>query len=57
MILSVCNDFTSMSDNVKKSVLLHGDSRFHEFKNRFILEATITDIKNSERFFRSLFDL
>ena len=43
--ISVCDNFESMSDNVKKNVLLYGDSRFDEFKNRFILEATITFIK------------
>ena len=34
---------------------LYYDSRFHEFKNRFILAATLTDIKNSEQFSGSLF--
>ena len=43
--ISVCDNFESMSDNVKKNVLLYGDSRFDEFKNRFILEVTITFIK------------
>ena len=43
--ISVRDNFESMSDNVKKNVLLYGDSRFDEFKNRFILEATITFIK------------
>ena len=51
-----CDNFESMSDNVKKNVLLYGDSRFDEFKNRFILEATITYIKDSERFSGYLFD-
>ena len=41
-IKSVCHNFESMSDNVKKNILLHGDSRFDEF----IIEATITYIKN-----------
>ena len=36
---SVCDNFESMSDNVK-NVLLYGDSRFDEVKNRIILEAT-----------------
>ena len=44
-----------MSDNVEKNVLLYGDSRFHEFKHRFILAATLTNIKNSEHFSGSLF--
>ena len=46
-VKSVCDSFESMSD-VKKNVLLYGDSRFDEVKNRFILKATITYIKNSE---------
>ena len=55
-VKSVCDHFESMSDNIKKNVLLYGDSRFDEGKNRFILEATITYIKDSERFSGSLFD-
>ena len=55
-VKSVCDNFESMSDNVKKNVLLYGDSRFDEVKNRYILEATITYIKDSERFSGSLFD-
>ena len=48
-----------MSDNFKKNMLLCtvGDSHFDEVKNRFILETTITYIKDSERFSGSLFDL
>ena len=45
-----------MSDNIKKNVRLHGDSRFDKVKDRFILEATITYIKDCERFSGSLFD-
>ena len=44
------------SDNVKKNVLLYGDSGFDEVKNIFILEATATYIKDSERFYGYLFD-
>ena len=43
-----------MSDNVKKNVLLYGDSRFDEVKIRFILKVAITYIKDSEQFSRSL---
>ena len=44
----VCNNFESMSENVKKDVLLlYGDSCFDGFKNRFTLEATVTYIKTS----------
>ena len=38
----VCNNFESMPDNVKKDLLLFGDSRFDENKNKVILEATIS---------------
>ena len=42
-VKSVCDNFWSMPDNVKKNVMLYGDSRF-DGKNRFVLEATITYI-------------
>ena len=50
------DNFVSLSDNNNKDVLLYGDSRFDENKNKFILEATITYIKISERFSGSLFE-
>ena len=34
----------------------YGDFHVDEFKNKFILEAAITYIKNFERFSGSLFD-
>ena len=49
-VKSICDNFESMSDNVKKNILLYGDSCFDEVKNKFILEATITYIKDSKRF-------
>ena len=52
---SSCDNFESMSDKNKKDVLLHGDFRFDENKNRFILEATKKYIKTSERFSGSFF--
>ena len=55
-VKSICDNFESMSDNVKKNVLLYGDSCFNEVKKRFTLEATITYIKDSEGFSGSLFD-
>ena len=55
-VKSVCDHCESMSDNVKKNVPLYGDSHFNEVKNRFILEATITYIKDSERLSGYLFD-
>ena len=45
-----------MSENNKKDLLLLGDSRFDENKNRVILEETLTLMKKSERFTRSLFE-
>ena len=55
-VKSVCDNFESMPDNVTKNVLFYGDSRFNKVKNRFILEATLTYIKDSEGFSGSLFD-
>ena len=46
----------SLSDNNKKDVLLYGNSRFDENKNKLILEATTTYIKTSKRFSGSLFE-
>ena len=53
---SIIPNFESMNDNVKKDILLFGDSRFDENKNKTILEATINFLKNSERFSQSLFE-
>ena len=47
-------NFEFLSENNKKDLLLFGDSRFHENKNKLILEATLTFIKKSERFTGSL---
>ena len=55
-IISVLDNFASLSDNDKKDILLYGDSRVDNNKNRFILEATVNYIKNSERFSGSLFE-
>ena len=52
----ICDNFDSMSDNVKEDLLLHGDSRFVENKNKVILKATINYIKNTEGFSGPLFD-
>ena len=49
-VISVRNNFESLSDNNKKEILLYGDSRLDNNNNKFILEATINYIKNSERF-------
>ena len=55
-VKSVLNNFESLSDNNKKEILLYGDSRLDNNNNKFILEATINYIKNSERFSGSLFE-
>jgi len=55
-VKSVSDDFESLSDNNKKDVLLYGDSRLDENKNRTIIIATLTYIKNTERFSGSLFE-
>ena len=54
-VKSVLDNFESLSDNIKKEILLHGDSRLDN-NNKFILEATLNYIKTSERFSGSLFE-
>ena len=44
------DNFASLSDNDKKDILIYGDL------HKFILEATLNYIKNSERFSGSLFE-
>ena len=44
-VKSICDNFDSMPDNVKEDLLVYGDSRFDENKNRVILKATINYIK------------
>ena len=41
---------------LKNDVLLYGDLRLDENKNKFILEATLSYIKTTERFSGSIFD-
>ena len=55
-VKSVCDNFDTMSDNVKEDLLLYNDSRSDANKNEVILKATINYIKNTERFCGSLFD-
>ena len=55
-VKSVLDNFESLSDNIKKEILLYGDSRLDNNKNKFILEATLNCIKTSERFSGSLFE-
>ena len=52
---SVSDHFESFSDNDKRDILLYGDTRFNTSKNKFILESTITYIKNTDRFSGPLF--
>ena len=49
-VISVLSNFESLPGNAKKEILLYGDSFLHQNKNKLILEATLTFIKNSERF-------
>ena len=53
---SVIPNFESMNDNMKKDILLYGDSHFDGNKNKIILEATINYLKNSERFSQSILE-
>ena len=45
-----------MTDNRQQDILLCGDSRFDKNKNKTILEATISYLKNSERISGSLIE-
>ena len=49
-------NFESLSDSVKKDILLYGDSRLDGNRNKFILEPTLTCIKSTDRFSGSIFD-
>ena len=54
-VKSVYDNFEPLSDKDKKDILLYGDSRLNRIKKKnFILEATLTYIKNYERFCGSL---
>ena len=52
-VKSVLDNFDSLPD---KYILLYGDSHLDNNKNKYILEATLNYIKNSERFSGSLFE-
>ena len=52
---SILDDFESFSDIDKKGILLYGDPRLDNNKNKIILEATLNYIKVSERFSGFLF--
>ena len=53
---SVFENFMFLPNKTKIDVLLFGDSRLEESKNKFILESTLSYIKRTERFSGSLFD-
>ena len=55
-VKSVLVNFESLSNNIKKEVVLYGDSRLDNNKNRLILEATLNYVKIYERFSGSLFE-
>ena len=55
-VKSIFESFESLFDGVKKDILLYGDSRLDGNKNKFILEATLTYIKSTDRFSGSIFD-
>ena len=45
-----------MTDNRKLDILLYGDSRFDENKNKIYSGSNINYLKNLERFSGSLFE-
>ena len=55
-VKSILEYFESLSDNVKKDVLLYGESSPDGNRNNFILQATLTYIKGTDRFSGSTFD-
>ena len=55
-VKSILKNFESLSDSVKKDILLYGDSRLDGNKNKFILEPTLTCIKSTDRFSGFIFD-
>ena len=54
-VKSICDNLDSISDNVKEDLLLYGDWRFDENKNKVIFKATINYIKNTEKYFLDSF--
>ena len=55
-VKSSCDNFDSMPGNVKEDLVLQGDSRLDENKDKVILKAITKYINNAERFSESLFD-
>ena len=54
-VKSICINFEYMTNNKKITLLLYGDSRFDENKNKFILQSSIKYVKTTERFSGSFF--
>ena len=52
-VKSVSDNFEFLCDNVKKDVLLYGDSRVDRNKNKVICEAPLMYIKNVKDFLDS----
>ena len=55
-VKSILENFEFLFDNVKKDILLYGDSRLEGNKNKFTLEATLSYIKSNDRFSEFIFD-
>ena len=55
-VKSIIPSFETFTDNNRIDILLYGDSRFDENKNKIILEATINYLKISKIFSGSLFE-
>ena len=55
-VKSVSENFNSFCDNVKKEVRLYGNPRVDESIYKFILEATLSYVKSTEKFHGSIFD-
>ena len=55
-VKSILESFQYLPENVKKDILLYGESRLDGNKNKFILEAPLTYIESNDRFSGSIFD-
>ena len=55
-VKSILENFESLSDNVKIEIRIYAGSRLDGNKNKFILDATLTYIKSTDRFSGSICD-
>ena len=55
-VKSALENIGSLSSDVKRDILLYGDSRLDRNKNKFILEATLAYIKSTFRFSGAIFN-